>query len=255
MRILLVGKNSFSTRIIYNYLLEKGLDVKVIIEQRKKTIFLIKRKIKLFGFFGTIGQLVFIIFSNIILKPLSKKKINNYRKIYNLNTTEINKKKIIHLASINSSKFIKISKNFNPNYILLSGSDIVKENIIKNFPKKIINIHTGITPNYRGVHGAYWALVNKDLDRCGVTLHYIDSGIDTGQIIDQARISINSGDNFETYPVLQLYAGLVLLNNFIRQKHKQKNNFSNNQNIIVSKQYTHPTIFQYFFNLFIYGIK
>jgi methionyl-tRNA formyltransferase len=36
---------------------------------------------------------------------------------------------------------------------------------------KFVNIHVGITPKYRGVHGTYWALVNNDVENSGVTVH------------------------------------------------------------------------------------
>ena len=41
-------------------------------------------------------------------------------------------------------------------------------------------MHAGITPQYRGVHGGYWAVVNNDPEHCGVTIHFVDKGIDTG---------------------------------------------------------------------------
>jgi folate-dependent phosphoribosylglycinamide formyltransferase PurN len=53
---------------------------------------------------------------------------------------------------------------------------------------KFVNIHVGITPKYRGVHGTYWALVNNDVENSGVTVHFVDEGIDTGNIINQAIV-------------------------------------------------------------------
>ena len=74
-----------------------------------------------------------------------------------------------------------------------------------------INTHAGITPKYRGTHGGYWALYNSDPGRCGVTVHLVDAGIDTGDIVDQAPIKPIREDSFVTYPYLQLAAALPLL--------------------------------------------
>jgi methionyl-tRNA formyltransferase len=47
-------------------------------------------------------------------------------------------------------------------------------------------LHPGICPEYRNAHGCFWALVNRDLDRVGMTLLRADPGIDTGPIYLQA---------------------------------------------------------------------
>ena len=43
-------------------------------------------------------------------------------------------------------------------------------------------MHPGICPEYRNAHGCFWALVNRDLDRVGMTLLRVDAGIDTGPV-------------------------------------------------------------------------
>jgi len=43
-------------------------------------------------------------------------------------------------------------------------------------------MHPGICPEYRNAHGCFWALVNRDLDRVGMTLLKVDAGIDTGPV-------------------------------------------------------------------------
>jgi methionyl-tRNA formyltransferase len=77
-------------------------------------------------------------------------------------------------------------------------------------------MHAGITPLYRGVHGGYWALAMGDRDHCGGTVHLVDPGIDTGEIVAQALIHPTPADNFTTYPVLQIAAGLPLMIDAVR---------------------------------------
>ncbi|HEX8349388.1 MAG TPA: formyl transferase, partial [Hymenobacter sp.] len=79
-----------------------------------------------------------------------------------------------------------------------------------------LNTHAGITPLYRGVHGGYWALANNDAAHCGVSVHLVDAGIDTGGIIAQALIRPEPEDNFSTYPLLQVIAGMPLLKEAVR---------------------------------------
>lgn len=47
-------------------------------------------------------------------------------------------------------------------------------------------LHPGICPEYRNAHGCFWALVNRDLGRVGMTLLRVDTGVDTGPILLQA---------------------------------------------------------------------
>ena len=54
-------------------------------------------------------------------------------------------------------------------------------------------------------------MYNNDPERCGVTVHLVDAGIDTGAIVDQAPIKPTREDSFVTYPYLQLAAALPLL--------------------------------------------
>lgn len=114
-------------------------------------------------------------------------------------------------------------------------------------------MHVGITPKYRGVHGGYWALANQDKDNCGVTVHFIDKGIDTGEVISQARINPDKKDNFTTYPLLQQIKGIELMKKVIRDI--AENNIETFKPDLESKLWTHPTMFNYLFNRVFKGVK
>ena len=58
---------------------------------------------------------------------------------------------------------------------------------LKVFSNKILNIHLGLSPFYRGQATNYWAFVNNEIQFIGATFHKIDGGIDTGPIIHQIR--------------------------------------------------------------------
>jgi methionyl-tRNA formyltransferase len=65
-------------------------------------------------------------------------------------------------------------------------------------------MHPGICPEYRNAHGCFWALVNRDLDRVGMTLLRVDAGIDTGPILFHGRCQIN--EIHESHVVIQYRA-------------------------------------------------
>src|SRR5438132_1590035 len=62
-------------------------------------------------------------------------------------------------------------------------------------------LHPGICPEYRNAHGCFWALVNRDLDRVGMTLLRVDEGVDTGPIFLQATYKFD--EHRESHIVIQ----------------------------------------------------
>ena len=56
--------------------------------------------------------------------------------------------------------------------------------------KECFNFHPGVLPQYRGAGAYSWVLINED-DKTGITLHLIDDGIDSGDIIEIRAFSVN----------------------------------------------------------------
>jgi methionyl-tRNA formyltransferase len=87
---------------------------------------------------------------------------------------------------------------------------LIPQSII-NLPKfGVLNVHTAALPKYRGYHPINWALI-KDEPTVGVTLHYVDHGMDTGDIIDQTTIAVTNADDINTLKRRLNDAGAVLL--------------------------------------------
>lgn len=100
--------------------------------------------------------------------------------------------------NINSKEFVKIIKKYSCDlFVSMSFNQIFKTEII-NLPKyKIINCHAGRLPFYRGRNILNWALINDEKE-FGITVHYVDEGIDTGDIILQKSYSISDRDTYKT---------------------------------------------------------
>ena len=78
------------------------------------------------------------------------------------------------------------------------GTSILKEPLLATFSGRIVNIHLGVSPYYRGSGTNFWALHNEDLHLVGSTIHYIDAGVDTGEIICHVQAPIVDGDTPHT---------------------------------------------------------
>ncbi|WP_288529786.1 phosphoribosylglycinamide formyltransferase [uncultured Secundilactobacillus sp.] len=81
--------------------------------------------------------------------------------------------------------------------ILLAGyMRIIGPTLLAAFPRRIVNIHPALLPSFPGRHGiedAYRAGVTKT----GVTIHFIDAGVDTGPVIAQQAVAVLPTDTVE----------------------------------------------------------
>ena len=116
--------------------------------------------------------------------------LHNYCKEYNIS--------YLKHKNINSDEFINEVKKYGCDlFVSMSFNQIFKEEII-NLPKyKTINCHAGKLPFYRGRNILNWALINDEKE-FGITVHYVDEGIDTGDIILQRSYLITDNDNYAT---------------------------------------------------------
>lgn len=80
-------------------------------------------------------------------------------------------------------------------FVSMSFNQILKKEIIETPRLGFINCHAGALPFYRGRNPLNWVLINGDKE-FGVTVHYVDEGIDTGDIIAQNMVPIEQNDDY-----------------------------------------------------------
>ena len=126
------------------------------------------------------------------------------------------KKNILMTEDINSDDVYRFLNTISPDIIAVCGSNLIKSRIF-NIPKKgTINIHAGITPDYRCAHPVEWAIYNKEFDKVGVTIHFVNEGIDTGDIIYQKVTKIEKGDTISTIYCKNAISGAILMKRAIK---------------------------------------
>lgn len=101
-------------------------------------------------------------------------------------------------SKINSIGFINKAKEYNCDlFVSMSFNQIFKNEFINLPPLKAINCHAGNLPFYRGRNILNWVLINDEKE-FGITVHYIDEGIDTGDIILRRTYPIDDNDNYSS---------------------------------------------------------
>ncbi len=120
-----------------------------------------------------------------------------------------------------SEKIGKILEG-NVDYIVLAGFlSILEPEFVKKWDRKIINIHPSLLPKYGGA-GMYGikiheAVIKNKEKESGCTVHYVDTGIDTGEIIIQEKVTVAPDDTPETLQQKVLEKEHIILTKAIKK--------------------------------------
>lgn len=110
-----------------------------------------------------------------------------------------------------SSTILQLLKNLDIDLIVLAGFLwLIPENIIRQYPRRIINIHPALLPKYGG-KGMYGDKIHENVianhdHETGITIHYVNESFDEGEIIYQNKCVVDNTDTTEklAYKVHQL---------------------------------------------------
>ena len=124
-----------------------------------------------------------------IISNNAKSKGLQYANIYKI------KKKVFDFKNaLSEKKIINELKKNNIDLICLAGfMKILSKDFLKNFNGKILNIHPSLLPKYKGLNTHEKAIKNKD-KYSGCTVHFVNSKLDSGKIINQKKVRIKKFD-------------------------------------------------------------
>jgi methionyl-tRNA formyltransferase len=85
----------------------------------------------------------------------------------------------------NSREMLATVEALEPHLLVLAQTEIIRRELLRIPTIGVLNSHPGILPHYRGIDCAKWAVHNGEFHRVGVTVHWVDEGVDTGRIVAQ----------------------------------------------------------------------
>lgn len=248
-KIIILARDCDSTNVVYSYL-KKYFEIDAVVFEtpipRKKQFF---NRAKRLGYINAVSQVIFFLCIAPIIKRFSQKRKAEIFRQYELDDTGPPKEIIKWIRYANTEEGRSVIKQLKPDLIIVNGTRIISKKTLEAVPATFINIHTGITPAFRGVHGGYWAVATGKKDLFGTTVHYVDTGVDTGGIIDQVFIEPPKRDNFYTYPYLQYASVLPVLKNVIQSFIDGNKPSPKSPVTTESELWFHPTVFQWIKNL------
>jgi folate-dependent phosphoribosylglycinamide formyltransferase PurN len=245
-KIVLLGGGGDYPSVVYNFIAERFAVAAVILEPPTGGWALARGRMRRLGVRRTFGQIVFRVAIFPLLAFASRARRAELMREKGLSAAPLAPEKVTHVPSANSPECVAALTALAPDIVIVAGTRILAKETLAAAPAAAwVNIHAGITPLYRGVHGAYWALAEKDAAHCGVTVHLVDAGIDTGGILAQAPITIAARDNFATYGIVQNAAGLALLRDAVLPRLLAGDRSTQPAPAGTSRLWSHPTAWEY----------
>lgn len=206
--VLLAGADD-TTNIVYNYLRAHLGELTVIQEDPVSRVTLARRRARRLGWPVVIGQVAFVVGVLPLLRRRARRRVREILADAHLDARPI--PEIHHVASVNDVATARLLRDLDPAVVVVNGTRVIAASILEAVPCPFLNMHAGITPRYRGVHGGYWALAEGRPELVGTTVHVIDRGIDTGPVLAQATFAPGPHDTIASYPYLHVAAGLPVL--------------------------------------------
>jgi methionyl-tRNA formyltransferase len=96
---------------------------------------------------------------------------------------------------INDPEVVALADRLKPDVIAVFGTSLIRGALLTRGRLGIVNLHGGLSPEYRGADCTFWALYNGEPEKIGCTLHFIDAGIDSGKLIAHVCPEVREGDD------------------------------------------------------------
>jgi len=103
-------------------------------------------------------------------------------------------KRVIEVHDVNQPGVSEYISVLQPDVIITYGVGLVKPHVFEVARWGCINVHRGIAQRYRGLDSDLWAIYEENFDDIGVTIHYVDADLDTGDILAQERLRLTKDD-------------------------------------------------------------
>jgi len=87
------------------------------------------------------------------------------------------------VTSLADSKISEIVSRISPKLVIVYGGKVIPKSTLDSLGFPCINVHGSVLPGYRGLDSYWWSLVEKNKDLRGYSIHFVNPGIDTGDLL------------------------------------------------------------------------
>ena len=114
-------------------------------------------------------------------------------------------------GKLNAGETVEFLEASGVEAVAVYGTNLIKATLLDRWSGRMINMHLGLSPYYRGTATNFYPLLNEEPEYVGATIHLLDTGIDSGPILRQARPEIVADDMPHTIGCKAILAGIAAM--------------------------------------------
>ncbi len=241
-RIAVLIAGGALANMLVNGLVRHFGPVSVLAEEPESKLAILRRRARLIGWTEALGQAAF----GVLQKLLARRSAARLAAVWaehGLDPRPDPALGVRTIGSVNSEACRAALRELDPSVVVVYGTRIIRRETLACVPAPFINYHAGVNPKYRGQNGAYWARRNRDDAHAGVTVHLVDEGVDTGDVLYQATTAFAPADNIATYQHVQMATALPLVIRAVEDALAGR--LAPRRVELPSRQWFHPTLWGY----------
>lgn len=108
-------------------------------------------------------------------------------------------------------------RSLHPDILAIYGTAMIPDTVLRLPGRIALNMHTGLSPDYRGTACAFWPIQRNEPDRLGATVHECTAEVDGGDIFARARSGVQPGDSLDHVFARAVVAGAGIYVDVLRK--------------------------------------
>jgi methionyl-tRNA formyltransferase len=86
-------------------------------------------------------------------------------------------------SDLNNPEVVNGLRELQPDLVVFTGGGLISQDVLTNSGNGVLNCHMGVLPLYRGMDVVEWPILNGNFNQIGISVHFMDKGVDTGDIL------------------------------------------------------------------------
>ncbi|WP_446008354.1 formyltransferase family protein [Candidatus Electrothrix sp.] len=104
---------------------------------------------------------------------------------------------VIYCNTLNDPVVVEMLKKSKPDIVVFTGGGLIRSDVLENSGAGVLNCHMGVLPQYRGMDVVEWPLLEDNFDEIGMTVHLMDKGVDTGDILQIKKVKLETNEGIK----------------------------------------------------------
>jgi folate-dependent phosphoribosylglycinamide formyltransferase PurN len=104
---------------------------------------------------------------------------------------------IYYCKDLNDAVVVENLRRIQPELVVFTGGGLLRKEVLASAGAGVLNCHMGMLPKYRGMDVVEWPILEGDREHIGLTVHFMDEGVDTGDILRTRRVEFRAGETIK----------------------------------------------------------